>query len=342
MVARTQIITSQQRKLYRDGLPVSFFGKLPIYQDFVRIDRVTDGTGYFIDWLDHAFGYRWSDLDDRGETVAGLVRLLLVPESGPTCVIAAIRDSTDQGGLRRFPFAALVELPKRSINISSPGFIAGLTPVWSELEKLLDRTGDVGTISEFYDEFRNLALFPEVDEERALDLSASVTEFSSWLMESDAGQTLPEFMFRIAGTIAKQKKLENRKEMTLAYRLPCLPQTSEDIQAGVWVNLLGRSYAKLQTLPSLVLPRSGKQAGSAFGIVFRPLEIKDVRLLSDNSAQAERVFNLAATNGYLQVPPTDFTDRINKDLFDRPASLADLAHYKLPKVKLTRSVAEDH
>ena len=337
------IATSRQRKLYAAGLPVSCYGKLPFYQDFIRIDGGTEGLRDFSAWVDRAFGMRWDDLDGRGETVDQPVRVLYaVPRNG-SIVCGSLRDSSDSGGLRQFPFAAFTEISIRSLDPSLPGFVIGILPVWKALERWMEEATCVSSITEFYDAVRGRLIFPELIEGDPTQSPGSVlvSEFARSLDQDHLGTSLPGLMFHLAQTILIQKKKEPRDRMTQAYRFPYAPSIPIGLQAGAWIGLLVRSFSKLPALPSLMLPRDSLQERPAFSILFRPVEFRDVRLLSSRADQATRIFDLTTEQSKRPSPPPEFADRLRKDLLDGEATLADLTRYKLPKVKLSETFAED-
>ena len=315
-------LTSAQRKLYARGLPVSCFGKLPLYEDFLRVPGSDGAAREFDGWMDRGFGLRWDDLGGGAETVARPTRMLYVAARTGAAVCAILADSHDRGGLRRFPFALYAELPVKAIDADSPAFISGLAPVWRALETLEAEARALPSANEFYQAFRGRRIAPEADDEEPADA------LHTPLAAIPGADSFPSgILHRLAEAVARQKE-EARDRMALAYRLPLTPGASAELQAGAWARLLARGYSKHAGLPSLVLPRDA-DAGAAFAVLFRPLDPADVRLLSARADRAGRVIDLVRGG---PDAPQEFQARVARDL-PAGATLADLARFRLPKVR---------
>ena len=94
-----------------ESWPLFAFGKLPVYKDFISAGLTDDASREFRDWLSNGFSRLWSARDDCRSTEIPLHAFLLgLPESRKMAV-GALWGSTDQGGLRKFPFALFTILP---------------------------------------------------------------------------------------------------------------------------------------------------------------------------------------------------------------------------------------
>lgn len=94
-----------------ESWPLFAFGKLPVYKDFISAGLTDDASREFRDWLSNGFSRHWSSRDDCRSTEIPLHAFLLrLPESRKLAV-GALWGSTDQGGLRKFPFALFTILP---------------------------------------------------------------------------------------------------------------------------------------------------------------------------------------------------------------------------------------
>ncbi|MGE5717286.1 MAG: type VI secretion system-associated protein TagF, partial [Acidobacteriota bacterium] len=94
-----------------ESWPLFAFGKLPVYKDFISAGLTDDVSREFRDWLSNGFSRHWSSRDDCRSTEIPLHAFLLrLPESRKMAV-GALWGSTDQGGLRKFPFALFTVLP---------------------------------------------------------------------------------------------------------------------------------------------------------------------------------------------------------------------------------------
>jgi type VI secretion system ImpM family protein len=94
-----------------EAWPLFAFGKLPVYKDFISAGLTDDVSREFRDWLSNGFSRHWSSRDDcRSEEIPLHAFLLRLPQSRKMAV-GALWGSTDQGGLRKFPFALFTILP---------------------------------------------------------------------------------------------------------------------------------------------------------------------------------------------------------------------------------------
>jgi type VI secretion system ImpM family protein len=94
-----------------ESWPLFAFGKLPVYKDFISAGLTDDVSREFRDLLSNGFSRHWSSRDDCRSTEIPLHAFLLrLPESRKMAV-GALWGSTDQGGLRKFPFVLFTILP---------------------------------------------------------------------------------------------------------------------------------------------------------------------------------------------------------------------------------------
>ena len=92
---------------FNQKILISCYGKLPVYKDFIFISTDARETYYFKEWMDKGFGKS----QDKGLSSAGYRILIAFPQQR-NIVVASIWNSSDTGGLRQFPFAFFVVLPR--------------------------------------------------------------------------------------------------------------------------------------------------------------------------------------------------------------------------------------
>lgn len=92
-------------------LPLSAYGKLPIYKDFLRHGLAWPEAQAFKKWLDRGISKLWPARQEYREQEIGSYALLLnFPGTGQE-ILAYLWGSHDHGALRRFPFMLFVSLP---------------------------------------------------------------------------------------------------------------------------------------------------------------------------------------------------------------------------------------
>ena len=110
-------------------LPVSYYGKLPIYKDFLRENLAGKEAQAFKHWLDRGISHFWSAREaTRGQTIEPHAFLLRFPGTGRH-VVGCLWGSHDEGGLRFFPFSIFVSLPADRDVFPSHSVLEVLAPV---------------------------------------------------------------------------------------------------------------------------------------------------------------------------------------------------------------------
>src|SRR5512141_16925 len=94
-----------------ESWPLFAFGKLPVYKDFISAGLTDDVSREFRDWLSNGFSRLWASRDDCRAAEIPLHAFLLRLPASRKMAVGALWGSTDQGGLRKFPFALFTILP---------------------------------------------------------------------------------------------------------------------------------------------------------------------------------------------------------------------------------------
>ncbi len=129
-------------------LPVSAYGKLPIYKDFLRHGLAGAEAQALKKWLDRGISKYWAANEAyRDSEIRPHAFLLGFPATGRQ-VLGYLWGSHDQGGLRRFPFVLFVSLPASSA-------AAGLDALGQVAEQGAALRGKLATLPDL-DAFRPL------------------------------------------------------------------------------------------------------------------------------------------------------------------------------------------
>ena len=137
-----------------ESWPLFAFGKLPVYKDFISAGLTDDVSREFRDWLSNGFSRHWSLRDDCRPTEIPLHAFLIrLPESRKMAV-GALWGSTDQGGLRKFPFALFTILPAGK-PVASVLTALDYLPVFESRAREIRRKYDAGgSLAAVYQELR--------------------------------------------------------------------------------------------------------------------------------------------------------------------------------------------
>ena len=274
-----------------ESWPLFAFGKLPVYKDFISAGLTDDVSREFRDWLSNGFSRHWSLRDDCRPTEIPLHAFLIrLPESHKMAV-GALWGSTDQGGLRKFPFALFTILPAGK-PVASVLTALDYLPVFESRAREIRRKYDAGgSLAAVYQELRGARIeIPVRTEEqirarlaealarsrvgplaRALFGNDATTQWAALLSGLDAGARRPN-----AGAAA--------------FRLPLDEETAPLDQLKLWTVRLTKA-SPAGAGPTGVLYRTGGAAPCGV-IFFRDARAEDILL-----------FHPAAI-------PTDFVEEI--------------------------------
>lgn len=274
-----------------ESWPLFAFGKLPVYKDFISAGLTDDVSREFRDWLSNGFSRHWSLRDDCRPTEIPLHAFLIrLPESRKMAV-GALWGSTDQGGLRKFPFALFTILPAGK-PVASVLTALDYLPVFESRAREIRRKYDAGgSLAAVYQELRGARIeIPVRTEEqirarlaealarsrvgplaRALFGNDATTQWAALLSGLDAGARRPN-----AGAAA--------------FRLPLDEETAPLDQLKLWTVRLTKA-SPAGAGPTGVLYRTGGAAPCGV-IFFRDARAEDILL-----------FHPAAI-------PTDFVEEI--------------------------------
>ena len=317
------------------GLPLCCYGKLSIYKDFISLESVKGAPEAFRTWMDKGFGTTWEDYGDAPITVASPHRVLFAPSQHKDVVVAAIWDSHDADGLRKFPFAFFAGLPKKTARGLGNGVITGLSAVWQELESRYLALENITDITGFYGSFRKsrVSLPPRRHAVIARDSasrwgSVTVREVATALFGDRCHERWADLLSRLGAAISYAKKTAD-----LALRLPLASSVDGALQIEMWLRFLRRNLRRKRAVPTLCFPQEGRNGNTAFSILWRNPRTEDVCLLGDRASEYEHVEDLtdasAAGSGDDSIGPDIAT--MSAELFEENRSISEFAELILPR-----------
>jgi len=256
-------------------LPLSCYGKLPIYRDFIRNSLAGPEAQAFKQWLDRGFSRHWEAQDACREYRFGTHALVLTFPGTGRVVLAYLWGSADNEGLRRFPFAFFVSVPAPRGSGTGPGVDAAAQFVrraqgWQDD---LDVFRDVDSLVQAI-RGRQVSL-TLLDEEHALERlrealgGLTVREFAESLYGAAADRLFPAlvtWLRRRAGPVPGSP---------VAARLPGSPLLPAVHQAGLWAALLRDERGRGPAVCNIFIPLQG-DAGVGPVILGRDLRPEDV------------------------------------------------------------------
>ncbi|MCM3877683.1 MAG: type VI secretion system-associated protein TagF, partial [Thermoanaerobaculia bacterium] len=274
-----------------ESWPLFAFGKLPVYKDFISAGLTDDVSREFRDWLSNGFSRLWSTRDDCRSTEIPLHAFLIrLPESRKMAV-GALWGSTDQGGLRKFPFALFTILPPGK-PVASVLTALDYLPVFESRAREIRRKHDAGgTLAAVYQELRGARIeIPVRPREHVLVRLAEalarsrIGPFATALFGKDAET---QWAALLSGLDAAAR---SPTAGAAAFRLPLANGTPPLHQLKLWTVRLTKDSAS-RAGPTGVLYRTGGEAPSGV-FFFRDARAEDILL-----------FHPAAI-------PTDFVEEI--------------------------------
>ncbi len=263
--------------------PISIYGKLPVYKDFLSAGLADDGARELRDFLDRSFSHRWSnDEDCKATRIPPHAFCLRLPTS-KRVVTGLLWGSTDAGGLRTFPFVLFVSLPPGTDAVS---VFDGVGPLLEKAEAVLDRFGGEDTsasVQDFYTASRGaqvtLALRPRKEAAQALaDRGADASDFAASLLE-DGAASFSSFhrealsAWRRAGVL----------------RVPLGARPSRRSQMGFWLRSLEETPEKRPLVGWLYETAQGRGRAS---LLSRDLAPDDIFLLHPRRSLGGDVYEI--------------------------------------------------
>jgi type VI secretion system ImpM family protein len=274
-----------------ESWPLFAFGKLPVYKDFISAGLTDDASREFRDWLSNGFSRHWSSRDDcRSAEIPLHAFLLRLPESRKMAV-GALWGSTDQGGLRKFPFALFTILPAGKPAASVLPALDYLPVFESRAREIRRKYDAVGNLAAVYQELRGARIEVPVRKEEQIRTRLAealarsrIGALATALFESGAPT---QWAALLSGLEAAARR---PTAGAAAFRFPLAEEKTPLDQLKLWTVRLTKS-SPAGAVPSGVLYRTGGEAPRGV-LFFRDARVEDILL-----------FHPAAI-------PTDFVEEI--------------------------------
>jgi type VI secretion system ImpM family protein len=269
---------SSEEKVRTARYPLQAYGKLPIYKDFISVGLTDPTAKEFRQWLDRGFSRRWAVDEQYRETeIPAHGFLLRLPESRGY-VAGALWGSSDEGGLRKFPFTVFLSVPAGQPAADPLAAVHYLVPFERRCEEIRDGYAAGASLAAFYKAYRGAEFECAVKtrEQAYRELKSAigdflVSEFAESLFGARAAARWPVFL----GSL---EDAASRANGPGALRLPLSGVLPRSREITMWLRWLDRLDGKRRRPVTGVLYTSGRGPGRAV-FFFRDLGPEDFLLL---------------------------------------------------------------
>jgi len=239
-------------------LPLGCYGKLPCWREFLEENVSYPSSRALKKWMHE--GREESNLgaeETGGEKVLERAhqRFLFSLPGSVELVAGVIRPSTDQGGLRKFPFAVFTHFPRRLYGKQYALLPLALSPVWDALDDAWESLSNVASRTAFRELLASTKVpGPAPVDEVRRQYEEMQGEDAGRLFRQEDGASLRRLTEMMPGTIAELKKKGG--EGGLKLELPVSrDRESACFDAAFWIELLNRQFLWRRFEPSVFLGR---------------------------------------------------------------------------------------
>ncbi len=260
-------------------LPISCYGKLPIYKDFLRENLASKHAQAFKHWLDKGIGHYWGANDVyRGETIYPHAFLLRFPGTA-RYVVGYLWGSHDEGELRFFPFSVFASLPAGREAFPPHAVLEILEPMIAAGRRWHHESTQLTSFEDFVKWSRGLTLEVTLKPEQAaiseiLSGTSALTmdDFAAGLWREGSDLEWPALLSYMD---RHQERVKAHRHPTdLAVRLPSSERLPLVLQAQYWTLIFERFDNRRERPFQVLIPVYEDNAGIT--VILRNLRPDDV------------------------------------------------------------------
>jgi hypothetical protein len=296
-------------------LPVSCYGKLPMYKDFLREKMAGKDAQAYKQWLDRGISHYWGPHEVyRGETIFPHAFLLRFPGTG-SYVIGYLWGSHDDGELRFFPFSLFVSLPAGREAFPPHSILELLEPVIAAGRRWHHEASQLASFQEFVSWSRALTLEVTIRPEKEVTPEIlrraegfTVGEYTKGLWDHDADSEWPALQSYL--TRHQKRVAEHRHPTDLAARFPSSSRIPMVLQAHFLTLILERFDNRRERPVQLLIPVYDDKAGIT--VILRSLRPEDVYAFHPDMPLNENIEDFCTTvprRAGHEVSPTEEPER---------------------------------
>ncbi len=289
-------------------LRMGCFGKLPFWREYLEANLDYPTAREFRRWLRESR----AEAHDSGEiaVAAGdpaapsprsrtsvsetVSRRFLFGTPGSVDLMAGvIRPSTDEGGLRSFPFMVFAHFPRRTFGRHYALAPLALAPVWDALEEAWESLSEVTHIEAFREMVGSTLIpSPVPPEDVKGDYLARQQETFRKMFEGRAGATVDALLENLPGIL---QKLRSRPGDVRVEFPVSADREGACYDASFWVDLINHQFLLKRFEPSVFLEDGGKRADRNVVLAFGPLTAPDYPVLLGGTGAAREIDRPAAS-----------------------------------------------
>ena len=260
-------------------LPISCYGKLPIYKDFLRENLASKHAQAFKHWLDKGIGHYWGANDVyRGETIYPHAFLLRFPGTA-RYVVGYLWGSHDEGELRFFPFSVFASLPAGREAFPPHAVLEVLEPMIAAGRRWHHESTQLTSLEDFVRWSRGLILEVTLKPEQEMISeilsganALTMDDFTTGLWQEGSELEWPALLSYMDRHHDRVKK--HRHPTELAVRFPSSGRVPLVLQAQYWTLIIERFDNRRERPFQILMPLYEDKAGIT--VILRNLRPDDV------------------------------------------------------------------
>ena len=295
---------ADEEKVRTVRFPLQAYGKLPIYKDFISVGLTDPAAREFRQWIDRGFSYRWAENEEyRDAEIPQHGFLLRLPES-KACVAGSLWGSSDEGGLRRFPFVAFLSFAAAQPAADPLAAVHYLSALERRCEEIRNGFASGASLSAFYKAYRGAQFECAIKtrEQGGRELRDALGnfplgDFAESLFGGNALSRWPVF-------VAELERAVLRPDGPGAVRLPLGGVMPRAREIAFWLRWLDRLEARCRRPLTGVLYSSGRGPGRAV-LFFRDLAPEDFLLLHPTHGGHAQVADVGLPEQASALPPAE-------------------------------------
>ncbi len=285
-----------------EGLVLSAYGKLPLYKDFIQLASLDGHAADFRVWIDQSFAATFEEFGGKNVVLENPGRTVFLLDKGRRVAVAVIWPSSDEGGLRRFPFSFFTILNRKLL--TDKGFAEGwnlLETIWGDLERHYERAKCMASIEEFYEAFQGatVSATPGVAVEASppppLSLPSFMEDISGEGGESE-GETrrYAAGLTSILSTLISECKELTENGLDLAVRLPLGRGGGAASRIAIWFRVFQENLRTCEKWPGMIFPAGDLEHDSTLCLLWREGLQDDSLLFGPSDIEYDCVEDIAA------------------------------------------------
>jgi type VI secretion system ImpM family protein len=260
-------------------LPISCYGKLPLYKDFLRENLAGKEAQAFKRWLDKGVSHYWGTRDGyRGTTIYPHGVLFRFPGTAKY-LLGYLWGSHDEGGLRFFPFSLFASIPAGRESFPPHSVLQALDAVMTAGAQWRQEAARLTSVQEFKRWSRGLKLEVTIQPEHEvvseiLGKASTITigQFATGLWDEQSDLEWPLLLSYLERHRSRIKARNHNVD--LAARFPTSGQLPMILQTQYWTQIIEHYDHRRERPVQLLVPAYDGRAGIT--IVLRNLRPDDV------------------------------------------------------------------